>query len=256
MTEVALGHALAHRPDLSETVQQRIRERIEEAIQRYSENWGSTLNSEGDRLARAADSLDRALAAIVSNWTFADDDYAPFHDEKSALQWLVGNGENSDAGEPSEWFDRTNDWTARSLWLVRKELDDRLTELMGYDATRQDMHWACPLEANSRLPENVCLLIHDLCQIWHDYVDHQLGLPPRDPCPDNPLLRFIDANLETALGRQRPSKKKVLHFVTNWSRPAIREDNRRTTSKSFPGVDFADQIAALRVHDDEPIFSE
>ena len=76
------------------------------AISRYKENWPDYFHGEYDRLARVLDHLDRALAAIVAaTWSFADqDEYAPFTDEESALRWLQGQGDNSDAGEPVTWL--------------------------------------------------------------------------------------------------------------------------------------------------------
>lgn len=205
---------------------------VAESVSRFLENWDEAFGTEDARLTRIIDHLDAALAAIVAEeWTFRpddeeDDSCAPFHDEQSALAWLRGDGESGDAGEPGDYLDDDRDWLVRSVWNARKEVAAQHASLIGWDKARWKTHWTRPPATTSRLPEPLQELIFDLARIWHDHVDRDLGLPRRDPDPDNPLLRFIDAGLSLALGERRPKKSQLLQFVADHARPAIRKQQQ------------------------------
>ncbi|MHA6644579.1 hypothetical protein [Mesorhizobium sp. A623] len=229
---------------LTRTAEVTICDLVRESLGRYLENWDETFGRESTRLSGVIENLDRALAAIITDeWTFdPDDGYAPFHDEASAFAWLSGKGENPDVGEPGGYFERESNWTVRSLWNVRKEVETQYWDLVAWDKARWKLHWTRAPETTANLPSDLQELIHDLCQIWHDHVDEQLGLPRKDPNPDNPLLRFIDACLVVPLGDQRPPKKSVLDFVVKRIRPAIREADaesvREEERRRFKRVDL------------------
>ncbi|WP_027154435.1 hypothetical protein [Mesorhizobium sp. WSM2561] len=198
------------------------------ALDRFLDGWQEFYDEESSRLSRVLEHVDRALAAVlVKAWSFHDDEFAPFTDEAGAYAWLQGEGPNSDDPEPYGHFDRENNWTVRSLWDVRCQIDAELGDLMAWDKARWKHHWSRPPETTSRLPANLQEMIFDFCQVWHDVVDDNLGLPRRDPNPTNPLLRFVDYCLSIALGDQRPASKTVLQLIADHIRPAIHADDGR-----------------------------
>ncbi|MBZ9954312.1 MULTISPECIES: hypothetical protein [unclassified Mesorhizobium] len=206
---------------------------VEDAINQYQENWRSAVNEECSRLERILDGLCAALAPIIAEgWKFADGLPAPFHDEASAYRWLKAEGEQPawvggdvfPAPERDEHFALYGgDWMTTGLWERYKKIHSQLSDLHAYGDFRSKDHWAKPPAPGSRMPLIVQELIHGLCQVWHDHTDARLGLPRRDPDPENPLLRFVDACLAIAIGDDRPGKATLLDFIARRSRPEILE---------------------------------
>ncbi|UVC12837.1 hypothetical protein [Mesorhizobium onobrychidis] len=239
-----LSHATFVRT-LDQRAQDTLVDLITLAINRFLEGWEEFYSAENARLFRIQEHVDQALAAlIVKAWRFHDDDdYRPFTDEAGAYAWLQGEGENPDAGDPGEYFARSNNWKMRSLWDVRQEIEAEILDLSSWDEARHDAHWTRAPETSSRLPTKLQEMTHDFCQAWHDIVDEKLGLPRRDPNPTNPLLRFIDYCLSIPLGDQRPAPKTILQLVHDHIRPAIHaedEEDRMRAEKQQTSdrVDF------------------
>jgi hypothetical protein len=91
--ETFLRHARQGAPITTET-EEAISSLVAESINRYLENWDNTFERESSRLSRILDGLNKALAAIIAKeWTYTDDEVAPFHDETSAYAWLSAKGE-------------------------------------------------------------------------------------------------------------------------------------------------------------------
>ena len=225
----------------------RLVELVSLAIDRYLDGWGEFYTQESARLFRVQEHIDRALAAIIVDaWTLdEDDEFRPFHDEAGCYAWLQGEGENSNNSVAD--LSTSNNWKIRSLWNVRQETDTEIGNLDAWDKARWKHHWTRPPETTSRLPTTLQEMIFDLCQAWHDLIDEKLGLPRRDPNPNNPLLRYIDYCLTIALGEQRPAPKTVLQLVHDHIRPAIHaqaeedrrhDEERRQFESKFAGVDF------------------
>ncbi|MER8453099.1 hypothetical protein NKG60_24445 [Mesorhizobium sp. M1428] len=204
-------------------------ELIELAIERFLDGWSESYSAEYDRLSRALEHIDRALASIlIKSWSFHDeDDLWAFRTEGEAYAWLQGEGPNAECPEPDGHFDRSNNWKIRSLWDVRCDISAEFGDLMSWDKARWKLHWTRPPSTTSRLPTDLQEMIYDFCQVWHDYVDPSLGLPRRNPNPSNPLIRFIDCCLKVPLGDQRPAPKTLLQLVQDHIRPVIREHDDR-----------------------------
>ncbi|WP_027231522.1 hypothetical protein [Phyllobacterium sp. UNC302MFCol5.2] len=207
--------------------------RVADCLHRYVENWPDAFERESSRLMRITDGINRALAAMIAkSWTFSQDESPPFHDEDSAFAWLTSEGKEpipiggyddyTFGGGTDELFEFERDWTMHNLWEVRKAFEREHLDLLEWNKFRKNDPLSRPPKSAVRLPADVQELIHDLCQIWHDHIDRQLGLPSRSPRPSNPLLRFIGACLTIALGDQRPADKTVLDFILKRSRPTIR----------------------------------
>ncbi|MER9936130.1 hypothetical protein [Mesorhizobium sp. M0088] len=205
---------------------------IEESINHFHENWPAAVERERSRLERILDGLNMALAPIIAqDWKYPDGVSAPFHDEASAYRWLKAEGEEPvwiggdvfpAPGRDEDFAIYGRDWMTCGLWERYKKIQTQLTDLGAYGDFRKKDHWSKPPWPGSRLSLLLQELIHSLCQVWHDHVDGQLGLPRRDTDPDNPLLRFVDACLTIAIGDLRPSKPTLLDFIAKRSRPEIR----------------------------------
>ncbi|MGD9740738.1 MAG: hypothetical protein AB7O56_03465 [Bauldia sp.] len=221
--EEMIRHAREAKGDLSPEAIDRIGELLQESLNQYVDERNLQLAQDWDVLPRTLEHLQRALAALIaSRWTFdSDDELAPFDDEEGAFQWLSGNGQNEDAGEPGPFFEDSSRWDERTLWSLIADGNRRLGDLVAFEKGLWKHHWSRPVRTPSRLPWPVQKLIFDLCQIWHDHVSPRLGLPRRDPNPDNPLLRFVDTGLSLALAEGRPAKDTVLNVISKFIRPAI-----------------------------------
>jgi hypothetical protein len=213
----------ASRKEVGPCWERKVTRLVSEAIKSFTDDWPAYFEQQDDRLSRIIHHLDSALAAMLATYRFAEDDeFAPFQDEASALSWLEGNGGNPNAGKPEDFIARRSEWALRNVWLAKVEAVEELMNLYAWDENRDDVARIPKLQTRSYLDLPLQQLITQLCWIWRDHVDEALGLPRRDPNPDNPLLRYLDAVLEIAMGERRPAKKTLLTFVADWVKPAIR----------------------------------
>jgi hypothetical protein len=218
---------------------------VEDAINHYREDWRYAVGKECARLERILDALCAALAPIIAaDWKFADGVPAPFDDEASAYRWLKAEGEQPvwvggdvfPAPERDEHFAiYGGDWMTAGLWERYKKIHSQLSNFGAYGDFRSKDHWAQPPTPGSRLPLLAQEAVHGLCLVWHDHVDTRLGLPRRDPTPDNPLLRFVDACLSIATGGNRPGKATLLDFIARRSRTEIREEGSASQNGAAGG---------------------
>ncbi len=84
--------------------------------------------------------------------------------------------------------------------------------------------------SKSRFPD----MISD---IWYG-VTGSIKLPRKDPNPDSPLLRYVDAVLRHCIGNQRPDKASILNFISYYVKPQIIEDHEQEKMVNSVGGDF------------------
>jgi hypothetical protein len=217
----------------------KIKKSVKRLLQRFLDNEPEFVRKELARLSRVLDGLHAALAAIISEkYSFdVNDELAPFRNEEQARVWLAGESEIGDAGEPSDFFHRNSDWSVRSLWDVCQEVEDELSDIVSLEKAHWKHHPSRPPDTPSQLPTDVQELIYDLCVLWHNSVDKNLGLPSKTAGKENELLRFIDACFAIVLGGARPNSQTVKLFISRYIRPAIVAEPGDVT-----GVDFDDSI--------------
>lgn len=219
--------ARSKKVNLTAVNENRIIEMVIEIIRTFLENWDEYYSNESQRLLRIEDHIHRALAGLIADryqWEGVDEEYIPFEDEEGAYRWLGGHGDKPDAGDPDGILDDENDWEIRSLWNVAKSIRRECSGIEGAAEAHEDYQWRTP-DTPSRLPYFQMELISHFCRIWHGQVDSQLGLPRKDPNPDNPLLRFVDAGMMVCLGDKRPHKKTVLQMIAKHIKPAIQKED-------------------------------
>jgi hypothetical protein len=255
-----LIHARSKREDLSTAAEDKIVELAIETINRFLENWDEYYKTESQRLLRVQEHIHRAIAGLIADryqWEGDGEEYIPFSDEDGAYRWLEGDGDNPEADKPSDYLDQENDWEIRSLWDVAKSIDRQWSELDSWDEVRENEHWNVTPKSPSRLPPYQMELISHFSRIWHDHVDMQLGLPRKDPNPDNPLLRFVDAGMAICLGEKRPLKKTILQMVAKHIKPALlkedeeeilrqEEENKMRERWDTDGVDFDEDFDVVK----------
>ena len=213
---------------LSETAEKTISELTLEALREYLDNWNDWFFAERERRTEILSSLNATLAKVLCHLydVDADDDWALFHGEEGALKWLTRDGHMAE-GELDDYVGHSKHWMVRGLWNIRLGIEAEIHDLDNWERaySKNQLLPGSP-QTRSRLPGNLQDLIYQLCRIWYDQVDKQLGLPRRSPNPDNPLLRFIDVCLAIVHGDRRPPKKTVLQLVQRFLRPAIFEEAR------------------------------
>jgi hypothetical protein len=255
-----LVHARSKKETLSAADENRIIELVIEIINKFLENWDEYYSNESRRLLKIEEHILRALAGLIVDryqWEGDAEEYIPFEDEEGAYRWLSGNGDNPNNDDPHSYLDDESDWEIRSLWDVAKSIDREWSGLEGWAEARTDEEyhqWGIP-ETPSRLPYFKMELISHFCRIWHDQVDAQLGLPRKDPNPDNPLLRFIDAGMAVCLGDKRPHKKTVLQMIAKYIKPAIQQEDKEEVLRQKEEDERREQWAADGV-DFDPMFED
>lgn len=195
---------------------------IKEIIENFTNTVDTFSCDEQDKLITAFEAVNLAIATLIADFDFSENDYVPFNNRKSAYDWL--NGDNLCDCEPQYCLDE-NDWMLKSLWLVRNRLDEQIDGMTKFDKIRDsELFYSPPLTAGTlSISYPVYSLINALCVVWQNEVDADLGLPRRDANPDNPLLRFIDICLNCILGDERPAKKTILQIVQRHIRPELQD---------------------------------
>ena len=156
------------------------RELIQSAIDFYRGDWPQWVESEIARKTRVLRGVNQAIAALIAHRA-SDSDFTSYADEQTALLWLE-SFKTSSAQEQK--LGRERDWMVRSLWEIKRETEIELGELEHADDERGQLAYSSYPPAPSRSFDHpVQRLIFDLCQVWHDFVDRNLGLPRRDPEP-------------------------------------------------------------------------
>ncbi|PAP92163.1 hypothetical protein CIT31_29855 [Mesorhizobium wenxiniae] len=171
--------------------------------------------------AKKLEYLERALAAHIARHWNLDDELAPFTDEESAFEWLGGGDDlNSEVGDYLGGSDR---YFERTMWHLLSETWEWLNSAIQAEKIVEREHWNRGIESRSRLPEHIFNFIRDICVIWSRFVDPDLGLPRRDPDPDNPLIRFVRLPLEKLLGEHCPPNKTLHTAIIDHIRPVALE---------------------------------
>ena len=205
-------------------------DRILLAVEFFQNNWKSVTDTEHSRIHTIIESLDKALSFMISDdWLDYELEDPPFVDQESAFLWLQNFYYETD-----NWFSRETNWAIRSIWIIRLDLVRQLEDLQSIYEVRmedQDAVFGTNMEFNSsRISMPYQIYIRSLCSVWYDLTG-EIGLPSRDPEPDNPLLRFIDKLLEHSSKSIWPSKKSVLNFVAKYVRPSLRKE--KEANKEF-----------------------
>ena len=215
--------------DISLETEVRITEQVRDVVEKHLDGWRENYSSEYERLDKVINLLDHSLAAIlVTEWNIIDWEFPPFFDEKSAFHWLQGNrdGIDEEVVEPCEGLDSIDQWSIRSIWLVRKDYETQLINLVDCDHARAKDTWIGTWKTGSTLPHDMQDLIVALSRIWLSSVFSELKLGQRNPNTDNPLLRFIDSCLKIAVGENRPEKKTLHTFIQDHLRPKLKIEDR------------------------------
>lgn len=245
-SEAELAHGVSNR-DV-----ERCFDLIVEKINYYRADFPELLFVDSNRVDAMIASLDHTISHAISyDWIDSEYKDPPFTDQHGALLWL----QESDFDELKSWFDREPDWTIRSLWEIRKDMQKQYWRIeAGYEALfdYDELPTPAGLEP-STLPELLKGLIFHLCGIWFDLTG-SVKLPEAVSEPDNSLLRYIDMVMVEASVRNRPSKATVLNYVKKFARPELTktEDARKQqwSERNNFANDHASLVGAIGTPDD------
>tara|TARA_R110002020_G_scaffold6361_13_gene26901 strand:+ start:1395 stop:2183 length:789 start_codon:yes stop_codon:yes gene_type:complete len=215
---------------LDEATRQTVVGEVRELIDRYEDGFDAEIKLDEDRLCRAVAHIDAALAAVLvlRRGDHGYDDH--FEDEASVIEWLSRWQPPSTPDGAAQYFSDEVDWSVRSLWNVREELERQRGDLMSLDKVRWRVRWERPPIARSSLERRQFEFIYGACSIWAVHVE-----PGKLPLPTagarnkdgthktNPLVRFVDGCLASALGKARPEIKTVVHTLLHHVRQDLLE---------------------------------